>query len=89
MGNNKQHVTDKYVTGKGELVGFIALTKPSTKFNKEGVYTVSSSEIICVEAYMRKVIVHTTQKEFISIQNIVFLIVRKPHQSQYQALYEL
>ena len=41
MGNNKQHVTDKYVTGKGELVGFIALTKPSTKFNKEGVYTVN------------------------------------------------
>ena len=32
MANNKEHVTEKYVTGKGELVGFIALTKPSTKF---------------------------------------------------------
>lgn len=41
MANNKQHVKDKYITGKGELTGFIALTKPSTKFNKEGVYTVN------------------------------------------------
>ena len=39
MANNKEHVTDKYVTGKGELTGFIALTKPSTKFNKKGVYS--------------------------------------------------
>ena len=41
MANNKEHVTAKYVTGKGELTGFIALIKPSTKFNKEGVYTTS------------------------------------------------
>lgn len=39
MANNKEHVTEKYVTGKGELTGFIALTKPSTKFNKEGIYS--------------------------------------------------
>lgn len=39
MGNNKEHITEKYVTGKGELTGFIALIKPSTKFNKKGVYT--------------------------------------------------
>jgi hypothetical protein len=39
MVNNKEHVSVKYVTGKGELKGFIALTKPSTKFNKQGVYT--------------------------------------------------
>lgn len=39
MANNKEHVTEKYVTGKGELTGFIALIKPSTKFNKNGVYT--------------------------------------------------
>ena len=39
MANNKEHVTEKYVTGKGELTGFIALTKPSTTFNKKGVYT--------------------------------------------------
>ena len=39
MANNKEHVTGQYVTGKGELTGFIALTKPSTKFNKKGVYT--------------------------------------------------
>lgn len=36
---NKEHITEKYVTGKGELTGFIALIKPSTKFNKKGVYT--------------------------------------------------
>lgn len=39
MANNKQHVTEKYVTGRGELTGFIALTKPSTKYNKEGIYS--------------------------------------------------
>lgn len=39
MANNKEHVTGQYVTGKGELTGFIALTKPSTKYNKKGVYT--------------------------------------------------
>ena len=39
MANNKEHVTEKYVTGKGELTGFIALIKPSTRFNKKGVYT--------------------------------------------------
>lgn len=39
MADNKKHITEKYVTGKGELTGFIALTKPSTKFNKNGVYT--------------------------------------------------
>lgn len=41
MANNKEHVTEKYVTGKGELTGFIALTKPSTKFNKSGAYSVN------------------------------------------------
>ena len=39
MANNKEHVTGQYVTGKGELTGFIALTKPSTKFNKKGIYS--------------------------------------------------
>lgn len=35
----KESIKEKYVTGKGELTGFIALIKPSTKFNKSGVYT--------------------------------------------------
>ena len=39
MANNKEHVVERYVTPKGELVGFIALVKPSTKYNKKGVYT--------------------------------------------------
>jgi len=38
MANNKEHVTEKYVTGKGKLIGFIALIKPSTRFDKKGVY---------------------------------------------------
>lgn len=35
-------VTEKYVTGKGELVGFISIITPSTAFNnKEGKYSAS------------------------------------------------
>lgn len=37
----KEAVIEKYVTGKGELTGFVALVTPSTKFNKEGVYSTS------------------------------------------------
>lgn len=32
-------IDEKYVTGKGELTGFIGLIKPSTKFNPDGVYS--------------------------------------------------
>lgn len=39
MANNKDHITKKYVTGKGELTGFIAICKPSVKFNKKGTYS--------------------------------------------------
>lgn len=39
---------------------------------KEGVYPVSTSEIIFVEAQMRKVIVHTTSKDYISTQNMQY-----------------
>lgn len=35
----KESITKKYVTGKVELNGFVALTKPSVKFNKKGVYS--------------------------------------------------
>lgn len=38
MANNKEHITEKYVTGKGTLTGFIAICEPSTKFDKEGVF---------------------------------------------------
>lgn len=34
----KESVSKKLVTGKGELTGFISLFKPSTKFDKDGVY---------------------------------------------------
>lgn len=36
MANNKEHVKEKYVTGKGELVGFISIVKPSTKYDSKG-----------------------------------------------------
>ena len=41
---------------------------------KDGVYPVSTSEIICVEAQMRKVIVHTTSKDYFSTQNMQYWI---------------
>lgn len=41
MAKSKEAVTEKYVTGRGELTGFVSLMKPSTKYNKEGVYTTS------------------------------------------------
>lgn len=39
--SKKESVLEKYTTGKGEIVGFVAIQKPSTKFNKEGVYSVN------------------------------------------------
>lgn len=39
MGKTKESVSEKYTTGKGELIGFIKIFEPSTKFNKEGVYS--------------------------------------------------
>lgn len=41
---------------------------------KDGVYPISTSEIICVEAQMRKVIVHTTSKDYFSTQNMQYWI---------------
>ena len=35
----RESVIEKYTTGKGELTGFIGVFEPSTKFNKEGVYS--------------------------------------------------
>lgn len=32
-------VSQRYVTGRGELCGFISLIKPNTKFNAQGIYT--------------------------------------------------
>lgn len=37
--SKREAVIEKYTTGKGSLVGFIGVFEPSTKFNKEGVYT--------------------------------------------------
>ena len=39
---------------------------------KEGVYSISTSDIVCVEAQMRKVIVRTTSKDYISSQNMQY-----------------
>lgn len=39
---------------------------------KDGVYPVSTSDIIFVEAQMRKVIVHTTRKDYLSTQNMQY-----------------
>lgn len=39
MATQRTSVIDKHTTGKGELVGFIGVLTPSTKFNKDGVYS--------------------------------------------------
>lgn len=39
---------------------------------KEGVYSISTSDIVCIEAQMRKVIVRTTSKDYISTQNMQY-----------------
>lgn len=41
MAKQRTSVIDKHTTGKGELVGFIGVMTPSTKFNKDGVYSVN------------------------------------------------
>ena len=35
----KESISKKYTTDKGELTGFISIFEPSTKFNKDGVYS--------------------------------------------------
>lgn len=37
--SKRESVIKKYTTGKGELTGFIGVFEPSTKFNKDGVYS--------------------------------------------------
>lgn len=37
--SKRESVIKKYTTGKGELIGFIGIFEPSTKFNKVGVYS--------------------------------------------------
>jgi hypothetical protein len=39
LAKQRTSVIDKHTTGKGELVGFIGVMTPSTKFNKDGVYS--------------------------------------------------
>ena len=41
---------------------------------KDGVYPISTTDIICVEAQMRKVIIHTTSKDYFSTQNMQYWI---------------
>ncbi len=52
MAKQRVSVIDKYTTGKGELVGFIGIITPSTKFNKDGVY---SANILISKAEGEKV----------------------------------
>lgn len=40
--NKKESVSEKIVTGKAELTGFISIFEPSTKFNKDGVYSTNA-----------------------------------------------
>lgn len=39
---------------------------------KDGVYSISTSDIVCVEAQMRKVLIHTQTTDFVSIHNMQY-----------------
>lgn len=52
---------------------------------KEGIYTVSISEIISIEAQGRKVTVHTTQKDYVSVHTIHYWSEYLPKQRFYQS----
>lgn len=52
---------------------------------KDGVHTVSASDIICVEAQGRKVIVHTTDKDFNSLHHMKYWITTLPKQLFFQS----
>ena len=51
---------------------------------KSGVHTVFASEIVSVEASGRKVIVHTTSKDYESIHNMQYWIEHLPNSSFFQ-----
>lgn len=52
--------------------------------SKQGVYTLSTSSIISVEAQGRKVIVHTSLRDFESIHNMQYWIEQLPKNSFFQ-----
>ena len=39
---------------------------------KDGVYSISTSDIVCIEAQMRKVYIHTLKKDYTSIHNMQY-----------------
>jgi len=51
---------------------------------KQGVYTISASSIISIEAIGRKIIVHTTLKDFESIHNMLFWLEYLPKNCFFQ-----
>lgn len=52
---------------------------------KQGVYMILSSDIVCVEAQNRKVIVHTTTHPYESIHNIQYWLEKLPENSFFQS----
>ena len=51
---------------------------------KQGVYTLPTSEIISIEANGRKVIIHTTLKDFESVHNMIFWLEQLPKNCFFQ-----
>ncbi len=51
----------------------------------DGIYTVPSSYIIAIEAQGRKVIVHTIQKDYISVHNMNYWAEHLPENSFFQS----
>lgn len=51
---------------------------------KEGLYTLSASLIVCIEAIGRKVIVHTLQRDYESVHNMQYWKSVLPHNCFFQ-----
>ena len=47
---------------------------------KEGVYTLNAMDIVCIEAIGRKVIIHTTTNDLLSIRTLKYWQENLPHQ---------
>lgn len=52
---------------------------------KQGIYTVSVTDIVCIEALGRKIIVHTVLKDYESVQNMKYWINALPVNGFFQS----
>jgi len=66
------------------LMYYNTMTQKIPIETRDGIYTVASSYIIAIEAQSRKVIVHTTKRNFISIHNMNYWAEHLPKNCFFQ-----